>query len=151
MSDDVRGFYALLRNSFKRKKNEVIVLSSIIRLFACVILLGVAVCKAVRCGSKRVNAAPLLNQEGHHKDEWQLKDHTDTTTNTMYKFRPKYFHEVKNHPLSGITLFAWLRIVIRHFFEIDWSVYWLRMIFLTVMSCINSFTATFDRCACPIP
>ena len=52
-SDDVRGFYVLLRNSFKRKKNEVIVLSSIIRLFACVILLGVAVCKAVRCGSTR--------------------------------------------------------------------------------------------------
>ena len=65
-SDDVRGFYVLLRNSFKRKKNEVIVLSLIIRLFTCVILLGVAVCKAVRCGSKRVNAAPLLNQEGHH-------------------------------------------------------------------------------------
>ena len=62
-SDDVRGFYVLLRNSFKRKKNEVIVLSLIIRLFTCVILLGVAVCKAVRCGSKRVNAAPLLNQE----------------------------------------------------------------------------------------
>jgi hypothetical protein len=55
-SDDVRGFYVLLRNSFKRKKNEVIVLSLIIRLFTCVILLGVAVCKAVRCGSKRVNA-----------------------------------------------------------------------------------------------
>ena len=49
-SDDVRGFYVLLRNSFKRKKNEVIVLSLIIRLFTCVILLGVAVCKAVRCG-----------------------------------------------------------------------------------------------------
>lgn len=63
MSDDVRGFYVLLRNSFKRKKNEVIVLSLIIRLFTCVILLGVAVCKAVRCGSKRVNAAPLLMPE----------------------------------------------------------------------------------------
>jgi hypothetical protein len=43
------------------KKNEVIVLSLIIRLFTCVILLGVAVFKGpVRCGSKRVNAAPFL-------------------------------------------------------------------------------------------
>jgi hypothetical protein len=65
VSEDVRGFYVLSRNSFKRKKNEVIVLSLIIRLFTCVILLGVAVSKTVRCGSKRVNAAPLFEGTVH--------------------------------------------------------------------------------------
>jgi hypothetical protein len=45
------------------QKNEVVVLSLRIRLFTCVILLGVAVCKRlVRCGSKRVNAAPSVER-----------------------------------------------------------------------------------------
>jgi hypothetical protein len=53
--------------------------------------------------------------------------------------------DVKNHILSGITLGPWGEIVYRHFWDITWSSYWARMLFLTFMASINSGVGFFER------
>ena len=58
--------------------------------------------------------------------------------------RPRDFWSVKNHPLSGITTPQWIKLVYVHGRDIDWFTYWPRLLFLTFMSFLNTFTALCD-------
>jgi hypothetical protein len=51
---------------------------------------------------------------------------------------------LENHPLSGCTMFQWLRIWWANHREIDYYDYWPRILFLTVLSLFNTFFATLD-------
>jgi hypothetical protein len=51
---------------------------------------------------------------------------------------------LKNHFLSGITLPAFLRLLWRHHDAVDWAYYWHRVLFLGVMSVINSLLGLVD-------
>lgn len=62
----------------------------------------------------------------------------------VWEFQPKHRWSVKNHILSGICVGSWLRMCWRFRREIDWKMYWHRMLFLTFMSVFNSFLALFD-------
>jgi hypothetical protein len=62
----------------------------------------------------------------------------------VIRHAPRGFWGVKNHPLSGITLAAWARLLWRHRFDVDWLRYWPRLAFLTLMSCFNLVGAACD-------
>ena len=52
---------------------------------------------------------------------------------------------VKNHPLSGVTATQWFGIVRRHWRSMDVLTFAPRLVFLTVMSMINSIGAVADE------
>jgi len=55
-----------------------------------------------------------------------------------YKFTRKHINSVKNNPMSGITLRAWLEVLWTHRRSIEWTTYWLRLLFLTTMAVLNT-------------
>ena len=61
-----------------------------------------------------------------------------------HKFTRKHVYEVKNNPMSGITLPAWVEVLWKHASDIEWGTYWLRLIFLTCMACLNSLLAVIE-------
>jgi len=62
-----------------------------------------------------------------------------------YEFTQKHRFAIKNHLLTGITILPWLHILKEHSHDIEWSKYWHRVIFLTIISLINSFLSIPDR------
>ena len=50
-----------------------------------------------------------------------------------------------NNVLTGITCRPWLQFVGRHRQHIGWGTYVLRLLFLTVMACINSLLALAEQ------
>jgi len=61
-----------------------------------------------------------------------------------WRFVPKHRWEVKNNPISGMCLFAWLELVWTRRYDIEWSAYWLRVAFLSVITSVNSVLATVE-------
>ena len=53
-------------------------------------------------------------------------------------FGPKHRWEFKNNAISGICLFAWLELLWSRRRHVDWSSYWQRVLFLTLLSAVNS-------------
>jgi hypothetical protein len=47
-------------------------------------------------------------------------------------------------PASGITLVPWLRLLWVYGKEIHWHLYWHRIMFLTLMACLNTLLAIPD-------
>jgi len=58
--------------------------------------------------------------------------------------RPRGFHTVKNHPLSGITFPQWARLLLEHGDGIEVHRYWPRLAFLSAMSLFNSAGSLAD-------
>ena len=56
----------------------------------------------------------------------------------IYNFTPKFQNATKNNILSGITFFAWVSILWRRLYDIDFITYWRRIVFITFMSILNS-------------
>lgn len=57
---------------------------------------------------------------------------------------PRDFYSCKNHPLSGITLPQWLRLLSEHGNGVEVFRYFPRIAFLSVMSIVNSLGAVAD-------
>uniref|UniRef100_A0A7S1XVZ6 Uncharacterized protein n=2 Tax=Phaeomonas parva TaxID=124430 RepID=A0A7S1XVZ6_9STRA len=51
---------------------------------------------------------------------------------------------MKNNPLCGITLPAWLTILRRRWRQIDWVAYGPRLAFITYMACLNTFLSAIE-------
>ena len=51
---------------------------------------------------------------------------------------------VKNHPLSGITLPQWFRLLREHGSGVEWLRHAPRLVFLTLMACLNTIGAACD-------
>lgn len=62
-----------------------------------------------------------------------------------YEFTQKHRFAIKNHLLTGITILPWLHILKEQIHDIEWSKYWHRVLFLTIISLINSFLSIPDR------
>jgi len=52
--------------------------------------------------------------------------------------------ELKNNIFSGISLQAWLPILRKRFFHIEWRTYWHRVLFITFMACVNTLMGFED-------
>ncbi|GLC59101.1 hypothetical protein PLESTB_001448300 [Pleodorina starrii] len=61
-----------------------------------------------------------------------------------YRYTLKHRWEIKLNFLSGITLLPWLKLLIRHGSSIDWLVYPHRVLFLSLMSVINTLLALIE-------
>eukprot|EP00943_MAST-04B_sp_MAST-4B-sp1_P006016 g6016.t1 len=53
--------------------------------------------------------------------------------------------ETKNNILSGITFFAWLSILWRRLYDIEFKNYWPRILFITLMSVNNSIVSCVEH------
>ena len=53
-------------------------------------------------------------------------------------------YSVKNHPLSGVTLLQWARLLRARWTQIDYLTYWPRLIFLTLLAALNTIGAIAD-------
>ena len=53
-------------------------------------------------------------------------------------------YSVKNHPLSGVTLLQWARLLRARWTQIDILTYWPRLLFLTLMAALNTIGAIAD-------
>ena len=58
--------------------------------------------------------------------------------------RPRHFFSVKNHPLSGVTTPQWIRLMRDHGSHVEIATYFPRLIFLTIMSLVNTIGAIAD-------
>lgn len=65
-------------------------------------------------------------------------------TGATYEFTPKFQMSVQNNPMSGICFPQWISILRKRHHQIEWSVYWPRLIFLTFMSIFNSMLGLLD-------
>jgi omega-hydroxy-beta-dihydromenaquinone-9 sulfotransferase len=59
-------------------------------------------------------------------------------------FSPKFQKSTKNNPLCGICFPDWVSILKLRWRQIEWGVYWPRLLFLTMMSILNSLLGWFD-------
>mmetsp|Transcript_4622 Transcript_4622/g.11871 ORF Transcript_4622/g.11871 Transcript_4622/m.11871 type:complete len:452 (+) Transcript_4622:2-1357(+) len=78
----------------------------------------------------------------HNIDESEYVD-KDTACNP-YEFTPKFQYSVKNNPLCGICLPQWMLILRKRRHQIDWSIYWPRLLFISFMSVLNSIMGIVD-------
>lgn len=62
----------------------------------------------------------------------------------IIRHEPRGFASVRNHPLSGILLPAWVGLLWHHGRDVDWFRYAPRLAFLTIMSCVNLVGAACD-------
>ena len=63
-----------------------------------------------------------------------------------YEFTPKFQLEVKNNSmLCGICLPQWISILRKRYHQIDWGTYWPRLLFISVMSILNSAMGLLDH------
>lgn len=53
-------------------------------------------------------------------------------------------HSVKNHPLSGITLLQWARLLRARWTQIEYLRYFPRLLFITLMAALNTIGAVAD-------
>ena len=60
-------------------------------------------------------------------------------------FKTVFQMETKNNILSGITLFAWLSVLWRRKYDIEFATYWPRLLFITIMSINNSFVSSIEH------
>ena len=63
----------------------------------------------------------------------------------IYNFTPKFQNATKNNILSGITFFAWISILWRRLYDIDFTTYWRRIVFITFMSILNSMIGCLEH------
>jgi omega-hydroxy-beta-dihydromenaquinone-9 sulfotransferase len=59
-------------------------------------------------------------------------------------FCPKFQKSIKNNPFCGICFPVWMSILKHRWRQIEWSVYWPRLLFVTMLSILNSLLGWFD-------
>jgi hypothetical protein len=59
-------------------------------------------------------------------------------------FTPKFQYSTKNNPLCGICLPEWLSILRQRGHQIEWTVYWPRLVFISLLSVVNSLLGLLD-------
>eukprot|EP00536_Pseudo-nitzschia_multiseries_P002902 jgi/Psemu1/184706/e_gw1.41.19.1 len=62
-----------------------------------------------------------------------------------YAFTPKFRGSTKNNPMCGICLPQWISILRNRWRQIEWTVYWPRILFISVMSVLNSAMGLLDH------
>ncbi|VEU34896.1 unnamed protein product [Pseudo-nitzschia multistriata] len=67
------------------------------------------------------------------------------TSKYNYNFTPKFQHSVKNNPMCGICFPQWISILTRRRNQIEWTVYWPRIFFISFMSVLNSAMGLLDH------
>ena len=63
----------------------------------------------------------------------------------VYEFTPKFQSSTKNNPMCGICFPQWISILRQRYHQIDWSTYWLRLLFITFMSILNWTMGLLDH------
>jgi len=76
-----------------------------------------------------------LDRRGANKSKGES---TTETSKYTYKFTPKFRLSTKNNPMCGIGLPQWLSILRNRWRQIEWTVYWPRLLFISYMSVLNS-------------
>jgi hypothetical protein len=88
-------------------------------------------------------AANVLQGFDEYKD-----DASATTTATLASerrlFTPKWQHSTKNNPLCGICFPEWFKIMKQRHHQIEWTVYWPRLLVITLLSLLNSFLGLIE-------
>eukprot|EP00043_Microstomoeca_roanoka_P010509 m.99722 g.99722 ORF g.99722 m.99722 type:complete len:396 (+) comp14913_c1_seq8:355-1542(+) len=56
----------------------------------------------------------------------------------LFNFTPKYWFSTNNNFMIGITLEPWVRLLWSYGHAIDWRTYWFRVLFLSIMACVNT-------------
>mmetsp|Transcript_3755 Transcript_3755/g.7372 ORF Transcript_3755/g.7372 Transcript_3755/m.7372 type:complete len:508 (-) Transcript_3755:379-1902(-) len=76
----------------------------------------------------------------------------DTSSSTIvsddaqiWKFHPKDRLAVKNNPLCGITLRAWVGLLMNRGGQVEWLRYWPRLLLITVLALLNSLLGLVER------
>ncbi|KAG7347695.1 sulfotransferase family protein [Nitzschia inconspicua] len=69
----------------------------------------------------------------------------DHIGNYQKLFTPKFQKSTKNNPLCGICLPEWLSILKQRWRDIEWTVYWPRLLFVTMLSILNSLLGLMDH------
>lgn len=67
------------------------------------------------------------------------------TAKYKYEFIPKFQLSVKNNPMCGICLPQWISILRKRRHQIEWTVYWPRILFISFMSILNSIMGLLDH------
>jgi hypothetical protein len=91
------------------------------------------------------------NNIRHHDvkadDDDDANDNANDNANNFagaYQFTPKYQHSIKNNPMCGICFPEWISILQKRRNQIEWTIYWPRLIFITGMSILNSIMGLID-------
>lgn len=74
-------------------------------------------------------------------DEYDKNRRIGEDTKFCYHFTPKHQYSLKNNPLCGICLPQWIHLVSTRWRDIEWGIYWTRILFLTIMAFINTLLA----------
>ena len=59
-------------------------------------------------------------------------------------FTPKYQYSIKNNPLCGICFQQWIQILRKYHKDIEFTTYWPRILFVSVMSVVNTLLGLVD-------
>lgn len=78
-------------------------------------------------------------------DEYDGGEKKNDGTGTAYEFTPKFQLSVKNNPMCGICLPQWISILRKRRHQIEWTVYWPRLLFISFMSIMNSMMGLLDH------
>ena len=93
------------------------------------------------------DAAKADDGNGNANGNGNTNDNANANANNFenaYKFTPKYQHSIKNNPMCGICFPEWISILRKRRHQIEWTVYWPRLLFITVMSILNSIMGLMD-------
>lgn len=73
-----------------------------------------------------------------------IASRNDKSNRKNVLFTPKFQKSTKNNPLCGICFPEWFSILKQRWHQIEWSVYWPRLLFVTIMSLLNSLLGWLD-------
>lgn len=76
-----------------------------------------------------------------------ISDDSVKTKTNEYKFTPKYKLSIRNNPMSGICFPEWISILHKRWYQIEWTVYWPWLIFITGILIMNSILGYIDHFA----
>lgn len=85
-----------------------------------------------------------VGSDHESKIDGQLENKNDRTA-SAYEFTPKFRFSVKNNPMCGICLPQWISILRKRRHQIEWSIYWPRLLFISFMSILNSIMGVLDH------
>lgn len=73
------------------------------------------------------------------------RNNDKTAGTASNEFTPKFQLSIKNNPMCGICLPQWISILRKRHHQIEWSVYWPRLLFISFMSILNSIMGLLDH------
>ena len=92
-------------------------------------------------------------RDGDCSDGHEQSKRTSATTSSApsssstpdYEFTFKHQYSIQNNPLCGIEFPQWVSILKRRHKDIEYTVYWPRLIFISIMSIFNYVMGTIER------